>query len=39
VLAAHEVDRAKVCDALEAMNRRWNAGEETLKNIQLLREI
>jgi len=41
VLAAHKVDRAKVCDALEAMNRRWsigNAGEETLKNIQLLRE-
>jgi len=41
VLAAHQVDRAKVCDALEAMNRRWsigNAGEETLKNIQLLRE-
>ena len=38
VLAAHQVDRAKVCDALEAMNRRWNAGEETLRNIQLLRE-
>ena len=38
VLAAHVVDRAKVCDALEAMNRRWNAGEETRKNIELLRE-
>ncbi len=38
VLAAHEVDRRKVCDALEKMNRRWGAGEETLKNIRLLRE-
>jgi len=38
VLASHEVDRGRVCEALEAMNRRWGAGEETLKNIQLLRE-
>ncbi|HJX89870.1 MAG TPA: bacillithiol biosynthesis cysteine-adding enzyme BshC [Pyrinomonadaceae bacterium] len=38
VLAAYEVDRAKVCDALEACNRRWGAGEETLKNLQLLRD-
>ena len=38
VLSAHEADRAHVCDALEAMNKRWNAGEETLRNIQLLRE-
>ena len=38
VLAAHQVDRAKVCDALEALNKRWGAGEETLKNIDLLRE-
>ncbi len=38
VLAAHQVDRGKVCDALEAMNRRWGAGEQTLKNIQLLRD-
>jgi len=38
VLAAHLADRDNVCDALEAMNRRWNAGEETLRNIQLLRE-
>jgi bacillithiol synthase len=38
VLAAHKVDRNRVADALEAMNRRWGAGEETLKNIQLLRE-
>ena len=38
VLAAYEVDRAKVCDALEASNRRWGASEDTLKNIQLLRD-
>jgi bacillithiol biosynthesis cysteine-adding enzyme BshC len=38
VLAAHQVDRGKVCDALEAINLRWGAGEQTLKNIQLLRD-
>ena len=38
VLSAYRVDRARVCDALEAMNRRWGAGEATLKNIELLRE-
>src|SRR6185503_16692215 len=38
VLGAYRVDRARVCDALEAMNKRWGAGEETLKNIALLRE-
>jgi bacillithiol biosynthesis cysteine-adding enzyme BshC len=38
VLAAYQVDRNKVCDALEAMNRRWGAGEPTLDNIRLLRE-
>ena len=38
VLGAYRVDRARVCDALAAMNRRWGAGEETLKNIELLRE-
>ena len=38
VLAAHQVDRNKVCDALEAMNGRWGAGETTLDNIRLLRE-
>jgi bacillithiol synthase len=38
VLAAHEVDRGRLCDALAAMQKRWGAGEETLKNIQLLRE-
>ena len=38
VLSAHSVDRAAVCDALEASNRRWGASTETLNNIQLLRE-
>ena len=38
VLGAYRVDRARVCDALAAMNRRWGAGEETLKNLELLRE-
>jgi bacillithiol biosynthesis cysteine-adding enzyme BshC len=38
VLAAYRVDRNRVCDALEAMNRRWGAGDATLDNIQLLRE-
>jgi bacillithiol synthase len=38
VLAAHQVDRGDVCDALLAMNKRWGAGAETLKNIELLRE-
>ena len=38
VLQAHTVDRAKVADALEQMNRRWGATEETLKHIQLLRD-
>jgi len=38
VLAAYRVDRDRVCDALEVMNRRWGAGQATLDNIQLLRE-
>lgn len=38
VLAAYRVDRNRVCDALEAMNRRWGAGQATLDNIQLLRD-
>ena len=38
VLKAHKSDRTAVCDALEASNRRWGATEETLKNIDLLRE-
>ncbi len=38
VLAAYQVDRNKVCDALAAMNERWGAGDATLENIRLLRE-
>jgi bacillithiol biosynthesis cysteine-adding enzyme BshC len=38
VLAAHKVDRRALCDALEAMNRNWGAGNETLSNIERLRE-
>jgi bacillithiol biosynthesis cysteine-adding enzyme BshC len=38
VLAAHHTDRNLLCDALADMNATWGAGEETLKNIQLLRD-
>ena len=38
VLAAHQADRNRVADALEAMNKRWGAGQETLDNIKLLRD-
>ncbi len=38
VLAAHKTDRTKLCDALEAMNKRWGASEKTLQNIATLRE-
>jgi bacillithiol synthase len=38
VLAAYQVDRNAVCNALAAMNQRWGAGQTTLKNIELLRE-
>jgi bacillithiol synthase len=38
VLGAHQVDRDRVCDALQTMNVGWGAGAETLNNIQLLRE-
>ena len=38
VLSAYRVDRNRVCDALEALNRHWGAGQATLDNIQLLRE-
>ena len=38
VLAAYTVDRKSVCDALESTNANWGAGEETLGNIQLLRD-
>ncbi|MDX6385045.1 MAG: bacillithiol synthase [Blastocatellia bacterium] len=38
VLAYHKTDRAKVCDALERMNRQWGARKQTLANIQRLRD-
>ena len=38
VLAAHQTDRQALCDALQDLNAAWGAGEETLKNIQLLRD-
>ena len=38
VLSAYEVNRSAVCDALETMNRRWQAPDETLRNIELLRD-
>ena len=38
VLAAHQVDRNQVADALAARNQRWGAPEETLNNINLLRD-
>ena len=38
VLAAHQTDRSALCDALQDMNAAWGAGEETLNNIQLLRD-
>ena len=38
VLAAHKTDRNQLCDALEDLNASWGAGEETLRNIQMLRD-
>jgi bacillithiol biosynthesis cysteine-adding enzyme BshC len=38
VLAAYRTDRSSLCDALQDMNAAWGAGEETLKNIQHLRD-
>lgn len=38
VLAAHQADRNKVAGALLAMNQRWGAPQETLNNINLLRD-
>lgn len=39
VLAAYKTDRSSLCDALQDMNAGWGAGEETLRNIQLLRDV
>jgi len=38
VLGAYTIDRNRLCDALLRMNSAWGAGEETLKNIERLRE-
>ncbi|HEY3580201.1 MAG TPA: bacillithiol biosynthesis cysteine-adding enzyme BshC [Pyrinomonadaceae bacterium] len=38
VLAAQRVDRDRVADALARMNKDWGAGQETLDNIELLRD-
>jgi bacillithiol biosynthesis cysteine-adding enzyme BshC len=38
VLAAYEVDRGSLCEALEAMNSAWGAGRETRANIALLKD-
>jgi bacillithiol synthase len=37
VLANHQTDRAALCDALARMNRQWHASNETITNIELLR--
>jgi bacillithiol biosynthesis cysteine-adding enzyme BshC len=37
VLYAYRTNRAELCDALEAMNQGWGAGDETLANISRLR--
>jgi len=38
VLANYKTDRGALCDALERMNRSWGASEQTLKQIETLRE-
>jgi bacillithiol biosynthesis cysteine-adding enzyme BshC len=38
VLAAQQVDRGVLCDALREANAGWGAGSETLANIELLRD-
>ena len=38
VLAHYQTDRAKLCAALEAMNRNWGAGEKTIQHIARLKE-
>ncbi|CAN5746966.1 bacillithiol biosynthesis cysteine-adding enzyme BshC [soil metagenome] len=38
VLENYRADREAVCDALEEMNKKFDAGEKTLDNINLLRE-
>src|SRR2546423_10609058 len=38
VLAHYQTDRARLCAALESMNRNWGASEKTLQHIARLRE-
>jgi bacillithiol biosynthesis cysteine-adding enzyme BshC len=38
VLASYQSDRARLCAALEAMNRNWGAGEKTIQHLARLRE-
>ena len=38
VLAAQQVDRHRLADALARMNKQWGAEQETLDNIELLRD-
>ncbi len=38
VLANYTTDRARICEALERLNRSWGAGAATLENIDRLRE-
>src|SRR5204863_1154070 len=38
VLAHHQTDRARLCAALEAMNRNWGASEKTTQHIARLCE-
>jgi bacillithiol biosynthesis cysteine-adding enzyme BshC len=38
VLKAYRTDRTALCDALEALNKKWGATKETLANIATLRE-
>src|SRR5690242_9826489 len=38
VLSNYKTDRGELCDALARMNRGWGASEQTLKQIETLRE-
>jgi bacillithiol biosynthesis cysteine-adding enzyme BshC len=38
ILENYKTDRQALCDALEAVNKNFGAGRETLENIELLRE-
>jgi bacillithiol synthase len=38
VLNSYQTNRTELCDTLEAMNRNWGAGSETLANISTLRQ-